>query len=162
MSGVRNAIGNDGRSIVFALNAGHAKKRVINLRGVWANSNQSVQILESISQHPASTRHASTPNQLPPSADTTIARAITEIRTCAIISSGPAFFSSNELAREGGREGGFLTLVDNTRVLKHRDALIRSIDFEIIRVKFFFFFSPPPRINSFKISMTSLEITLAL
>lgn len=63
-------------SIVFAaLNAGHAKKRVINLRGVWANSNQSVQILESISQHPASARHASTPNQLPPSADTTIARA---------------------------------------------------------------------------------------
>lgn len=52
---------NDGRSIVFAnchwdrimSNAGHVKKRVINSRGVWANSNQSVQILESISRHPA-------------------------------------------------------------------------------------------------------------
>lgn len=144
MSGVRNAIGNDGRSIFAALNAGHAKKRVINLRGVWANSNQSVQILESISQHPASTRHASTPNQLPPSADTTIARADNRNSNLCYYLSGPAFFSSNELAREGGREGGFLTLVDNTRVLKHRDDLIRSIDFEIIRVKFFLFFSPSP------------------
>ena len=38
----------------IAWNAGHAEKRVINLRDVWANSNQSVQILESISRHPAS------------------------------------------------------------------------------------------------------------